>query len=95
MQDEHGRPTTAGFLIRDALDRIYPNISKRLEPDFFFQPQVYRRDGETLALPRRIRHKAVVSRGPEYDSQTLNFDVPGVKELALRLARWIDPSRDG
>ena len=25
----------------------------------------------------------------------MSFDVPGVKELALKLARWIDPSRDG
>jgi hypothetical protein len=94
LKDEHGQPTTAGFLIRDSLDRIYPNISKRLEPDFFFQPQVYRRDGQTLALPPGS-YKAVVTRGPEYDSQTMNFDVPGVRELALKLARWIDPSRAG
>jgi len=94
VKDEHGRPTTAGFLIRDSLDRIYPNISKRLEPDFFFQPQVYRRDGQSIALPPGS-YKAVVTRGPEYDSQTMSFDVPGVKELALKLARWIDPSRDG
>jgi hypothetical protein len=94
VKDEHGRPTTAGFLIRDSLDRIYPNISKRLEPDFFFQPQVYRRDGQSIALPPGS-YKAVVTRGPEYDSQTMTFDVPGVKELALKLARWIDPSRDG
>jgi hypothetical protein len=94
VKDEHGRPTTAGFLIRDSLDRIYPNISKRLEPDFFFQPQVYRRDGQSIALPPGS-YKAVVTRGPEYDSQTMTFDVPGVKELALKLARWIDPSREG
>ena len=51
IQDEHGRPTTAGVIVRDERERIYPNISKRLEPDFFFQPQVYRADGATLSLP--------------------------------------------
>jgi hypothetical protein len=94
VEDEHGRPTTAGFLIRDELERIYPNISKRLEPDFFFQPQVYRRDGETIALPPGS-YSMTVSRGPEYISQTTRVEVSGPKELAFRLARWIDPSRDG
>ena len=49
---------------------------------------------QSIALPPGS-YKAVVTRGPEYDSQTMSFDVPGVKELALKLARWIDPSRDG
>ena len=53
VQDEKGRPTIAGFLIKDELDRIYPNISKRLAPDFYFQPQVYRHDGQTITLPAR------------------------------------------
>jgi hypothetical protein len=92
--DEHGRPTTAGFIIRDEWDRIYPNISKRLEPDFFFQPQVYRRDGETIALPPGA-FTLTVSRGPEYVTQTTRVEVRGPKELSFRLARWIDPSRDG
>ena len=51
VRDEHGRPTTAAFLIHDALGRVYPNVSKRLAPDFFFQPQVYRADGSTIDLP--------------------------------------------
>ena len=60
VQDEHGKPTTAGFLIRDDADRIYPNISKRLAPDFFFQPQVYRADGETISLPAgRFYHQGL------------------------------------
>ena len=48
VKDEHGQPTTAGFLVKDGLDRIYPAVSKRLAPDFFFQPQVYRRDGQSI-----------------------------------------------
>ncbi len=34
VRDENGAATTAGFLIRDELDRVYPNISKRIAPDF-------------------------------------------------------------
>ena len=43
--DEEGRPTTASLVIRDSKGRIYPPQSKRLAPDFFFQPQIYRADG--------------------------------------------------
>src|SRR3954469_18288857 len=49
--DERGEPTTASFLIKDEVDRIYPTVSKRLAPDFYFQPQVYRSDGQTIQLP--------------------------------------------
>jgi hypothetical protein len=94
VQDENGQPTTAGFLIRDRLDRIYPNISKRLAPDFFFQPQVYRADGDTIHLPPGA-FTLTVSRGPEYVSQTESLTIEGPRELFFRLARWIDPSRDG
>ena len=94
IQDEHGRPTSAGFIIRDDRDRIYPNISKRLEPDFFFQPQVYRADGATIALPAGAFTFAV-SRGPEYHAQTKRVEVTGPQELSFKLERWIDPSRDG
>ena len=45
-----GRPPP-GSPSRDELDRIYPNISKRLAPDFYFQPQVYRHDGQAISLP--------------------------------------------
>jgi len=94
VQDEHGLPATAAFLVRDELDRIYPNISKRLAPDFFFQPQVYRADGETIALPAGA-FTLTVSRGPEYVPQTSRISIAGPQELFFRLARWIDPARDG
>src|SRR5262249_10933261 len=45
VKDERGRPAMASFLIKDLLQRIYPLPSKRLAPDFFFQPQIYRADG--------------------------------------------------
>jgi hypothetical protein len=94
VQDEHGEPTTAAFLIRDDLDRIYPNISKRLAPDFYFQPQVYRRDGATIDLPAGS-FTVTVTRGPEYLPQTRRLAVGGPMEILFRLVRWIDPTRDG
>src|SRR5947209_6149120 len=42
VRDENGLPTVAAFTIRDSSGRLYPNPAKRLAPDFFFQPQVYR-----------------------------------------------------
>ena len=94
VQDENGEPTTAGFLVRDTRDVIYPNISKRLAPDFFFQPQVYRKDGGTIDLPVGD-FTVVVSRGPEYLPQTKRLSVSGPMEMAFKLARWINPALYG
>jgi len=93
VQDEQGRPTTAAFLIRDTQGRLYPNASKRLAPDFFFQPQIYRADGSTIDLPTGS-FTIVVSRGPEYVPHTARIDVPATQEVSYRLSRWIDPARD-
>ena len=94
VRDERGQPTTAGFLVRDGLDRIYPTVSKRLAPDFYFQPQVYRRDGQSIALPAGD-FTVTVSRGPEYISQTRTVSVKGAAELIFDLLRWIDPAQYG
>ena len=94
VKDEHGQPTTAGFLVKDGLDRIYPAVSKRLAPDFFFQPQVYRRDGQSIALPGGD-FTVTVTRGPEYLPQTKRFSVKGASELIFDLLRWIDPAQYG
>src|SRR4029453_1018834 len=50
-RDERGQPAMASLLIKDKVGRVYPARSKRLAPDFFFQDQVYRADGETVRLP--------------------------------------------
>jgi hypothetical protein len=55
----------AAFIIKDRLDRIYPMPSKRLAPDFFFQPQIYRADGESIQLPQGY-YTFEYSGGPEY-----------------------------
>ena len=51
ITDKSGEPAAAALDIRDHLGRVYPDRSKRLAPDFFFHPQVYRLDGETIYLP--------------------------------------------
>ncbi len=59
----------ASLVITDEVGRIYPARSKRLAPDFFFQDQVYRADGETRAAAGRRVHDHC-GRGPEYLPET-------------------------
>ena len=91
VKDTDGQPTTASFVIRDQQQRIYPHPSRRLAPDFFFHHQVYRADGETVALPPGS-YQVIANRGPEYVPQVLSVDVPsGVSShsVTVQLKRWI------
>jgi hypothetical protein len=99
--DEDGTPTVASFLIRDRQERIYPAKSKRLAPDFSFQPQVYRADGELLRLPPG-EYTVDVTRGPEYLVQRLPLRVTtgatgaaAPQAFQVRLKRWINPAKTG
>jgi hypothetical protein len=96
LRDENGHPAFASFLIRDRLGRTYPNPAKRLAPDFFFQPHVYRTDGESVRLPDG-EYTVAVSGGPEYLSETREFRVEaaGPRELSFTLERWVDPPKLG
>ncbi len=96
IKDEKGKPTTASLTVRDRRDRLYPNPTKRLAPDFFFQPQVYREDQESLSLPDGY-YTLRSSGGPEYMPQTSEFNVDskGPGTVSIQLKRWIDPSRFG
>lgn len=96
VKDEKGQPAMASFVIRDRLDRIYPLPAKRLAPDFFFQPQIYRADGETVQLPAGY-YTMLYSGGPEFIPHTKELDVSdaGPREVAFELDRWIDPSKYG
>jgi len=69
VRDENGAPSMAAFTIRDALGRLYPNPAKRLAPDLFFQPQVYRENGDTILVPAGS-YTVTSSMGPEYHAQT-------------------------
>ncbi len=91
IMDDDGKPTTCSLLIRDRLGRVYPNPARRLAPDFFFHPQIYRADGENVVLPTGS-YTLVASRGPEYLPVTVEVSVPE-SELAapieIQLKRWI------
>ncbi len=68
--DDDGKPTTGQFVIRDAQGRVYPSLTRRLAPDFFFHQQIYRHNGETVLLPPG-KYDVTYTRGPEYlDART-------------------------
>ena len=96
VRDEKGQPAMASFVIRDRLNRLYPNPAKRLAPDFFFQPQIYRADGETISLPPGY-YNITYTGGPEYKVHTkeLPVDDKGPGEISFQLERWIEPARYG
>jgi hypothetical protein len=96
VRDENGSASVAAFTIRDRSGRLYPNPSKRLAPDFFFQPQVYRGNGESILLPEGT-YTVVCSMGPEYHAQTKQITVTAhrANELSFAMQRWIDPSKYG
>ena len=89
VRDVDGRQAVASFLIRDPLGRVYPSPTRRLAPDFFFHPQVYRRSGETVLLPPGT-YTVEWTRGPEYLTRKRKVTVPPVKEHreAFTLERW-------
>ena len=90
VQDPDGRPTTASFVIRDKLGRVYPSTSRRLAPDFFFHPQIYRADGETVLLPAG-EFEVEYTRGPEYRVLKRTVTVPkgAAHREDFKLERWI------
>lgn len=96
VKDENGQPGMASFIIRDRMSRLYPAPSKRLAPDFFFQPQVYRTDGEKVDLPAGY-YTFQVTGGPEYLTRTREFavDASSPEEVSFQLERWIDPAKLG
>ncbi|MFY8071495.1 MAG: hypothetical protein ACOVNQ_07400, partial [Pirellula sp.] len=89
--DHDGKKTTCGLLIRDAQGRVYPNPARRLAPDFFFHPQIYRTDGETVVLPVG-KYNVTASRGPEYLETKFDFVVPDkdpAEPMRIELKRWV------
>ena len=89
VRDFDGRPAMASFLIRDALGRVYPSPTRRLAPDFFFHPQVYRQSGESVLLPPGT-YTVEWTRGPEYVTRRRTVTVPPAKEHreSFALERW-------
>jgi hypothetical protein len=95
VSDAPDLPAMACFEITDEAGRVYPPQSKRLAPDFFFQRQIYRADGETIPLPAG-RYTVRCSRGPETLPETVPLVVgDGPAEVRYEVKRWIDPSQRG
>lgn len=93
--DETGAPCTASLLIRDKAGRVYPSQVKRVAPDFFFHPQIYRGNGEVLKLPDGD-YDIVFHRGPESVTESRHVNVnTQTGELRFQVKRWIDPSKLG
>ena len=69
---------------------MFPSRLRRLEPDFYFQDQIYRYDGESISLPSGDDIFRV-TRGPEYLVETRSVSIPQVKthKLSFELKRWI------
>jgi hypothetical protein len=89
VRDVDGRPAMASFLVRDEKGRVYPSQSRRLAPDFFFHPQVYRQSGESILLPPG-RYTVEWTRGPEYRTRKRTMEVPssGAHRETFPLERW-------
>ncbi len=96
IHDSDGAATVASLTIRDRQDRVFPPQVKRLAPDFFFQPQIYRADGDLVLLPPG-RYVVESNRGPEYRSLRQDVTIPaeGNGKIDITLKRWIDPTQFG
>jgi hypothetical protein len=96
IRDDNGDPTVASLTFRDDGGRIFPPQPKRLAPDLFFQPQIYRADGGMVLLPPG-RFELTYGRGPEY--RELRKDVivseRSPAHVDLKLQRWINPAEFG
>ncbi|RUL84648.1 hypothetical protein TsocGM_20015 [Tautonia sociabilis] len=92
VRDEDGSPVMGSFLIRDHLGRVYPSPGRRLAPDFFFHPQIYRRTGESVILPPGT-FTVESTRGPEYRIKSKTIIVEegaGTQTETFELERWAD-----
>ena len=90
------------YKVPATLTGIYPLPSRRVAaydeyPDFFFQPQVYRSNGEHIQLPPG-KFNVTITRGPEYILRKSQVVIPeGVRNysLSFQLKRWINLSKLG
>ncbi len=96
IRDADGTATVARLTFRDANGRVFPPQARRLAPDFFFQPQIYRADGMTVLLPAG-KYQLTATRGPEYvvDTHAVQIAGPQPAALEVRLRRWVNPMAHG
>jgi hypothetical protein len=91
-----GKPVVGTFTFVDSLGRVYPSQSRRLAPDFNFHPQVYRADGETIAL-QPGKYTVTYTRGPEYLvlHKTITVPAASTHTETFELKRWAHPAAQG
>jgi len=96
VKDVDGKPVMGAFIFRDSVGRVYPAQSRRQVPDFSFQPQVYRADGETISL-QPGKYTVTYTRGPEYRVLTRQITVPAARTHSetFELKRWVHPAKQG
>jgi hypothetical protein len=96
ISDFDGEATTARLTFRNRLGHVYPPQAKRLAPDFYFQPQIYRHDGDTVLLPPGELNLEF-TRGPEYKRlrKDVHINESGATEITVQLERWINPMEFG
>lgn len=96
VKDADGQPVMGAFEFRDQHGRVYPAPSRRLAPDFFFHPQVYRRTGEHVLLPPG-QYTVRYGRGPEYRTKVKTIRVPDASKHVekFELERWVNPAARG
>lgn len=94
--DYDGRSSIAAMTILDFRRWAYPAKGKRTVPDFWFQNQIYRKDGEWIDLPAG-HFDIEYTRGPEYIVQRKAIDVVAgqPQTVELKLQRWIDMPLQG
>jgi hypothetical protein len=97
VTDFDGKPTVGRFTFKDGRGHVYPPQAKRLAPDFFFQEQVYRKDGDFVLLPPGELTMSY-GRGPEYKMMQQKIlvsgtgkDGAGAMHVPVKLERWINP----
>ena len=86
----------------ERLAGIYPLPAQRLAtrdpfPDFYFQAQIYRSDGEYVYLPPG-NYTVDISRGPEYLSLRRTLVVSRdskIQEEEFQLTRWVNLAEEG
>ncbi|MEZ6060978.1 MAG: CehA/McbA family metallohydrolase [Planctomycetaceae bacterium] len=94
--DTDGTPTTGRLEFRDKDGHVYPPQARRLAPDFFFQPHIYRAFGDAVLLPPG-EFRLTSGRGPEYldQQQIVRVTEGGSEPVTVSLKRWVNPREFG
>jgi hypothetical protein len=94
IEDFDGKATAASLTFRDRAGHVFPPQAKRLAPDFYFQRQVYRNDGDSVLLPPG-ELEMEFTRGPEYRRLKREVTIKKGSKLGVKLERWINPMEFG